>query len=125
MLENTSRDTAPSKSPKEPSANSKAPWLWFTTAALGHPIREDECDRPLHSAIAAFVLDSTASYESLDHMDEMGHRYNNDTAQLMNLLHDMANHWKFPTIHVPEVEVPIPRKTNRKRFSVSHIARNP
>ena len=39
MLENTTKDTAPSKSPKDSTANSRAPWLWFTTATLGHPPR--------------------------------------------------------------------------------------
>ena len=74
MLENTSKDTAPSEHPKNPSANSKAPWMWFTTASLGHSIREDEYDRPLHPAIAAFVQDNTASHDSLDHMDEAGYK---------------------------------------------------
>lgn len=73
MLENMTRDTAPSQLPKEHSANSTASWLWFTMASLGHSIREDEYDRPIHPIIADFVTDSTASYESLDHMDEMGH----------------------------------------------------
>ena len=126
MLDNMTTDTPLTSELATPHPKNEAPWLWFTTATLGHPILTDEFERSLHPAILAFIHKNTASHDSLDHMDEAGHLYDHRTDNILDLMRDIATYWKsLPTSTLPTDDPSTTIKSNRERFTVSHIARNP
>ena len=92
MLENTTNDNPLTPGPAAPQPNNEAPWLWFTTATLGHPILMDEFERPLHPAIVAFIHKSTAYHDILDHMDEAGHLHDHRADNILDLMRDMLTY---------------------------------
>ena len=104
MLEHMTKDTQLSPGPAAPHPNNEAPWLWFTTATLGHPILMDEFERPLHPAIVAFIHKSTAHHDSLDHMEEAGFLYDHRADNILDLMRDTLSYWKFPPLPIPPTD---------------------
>jgi len=50
--------------------------LWFTAPELGHPLIDDNHDRPLHSRVGPFLREYLSRHEDMDDEDdEMGHLY--------------------------------------------------
>jgi len=50
--------------------------LWFTVPELGHPLIDDNHDRPLHPRVGPFLREYLSRHEDMDDEDdEMGHLY--------------------------------------------------
>ena len=50
--------------------------LWFTAPELGHPLIDDNHDRPLHPRVGPFLREYLSRHEDMDdNDDEMGHLY--------------------------------------------------
>ena len=50
--------------------------LWFTASELGHPLIDDNHDRPLHPMLDPFLRAYLSRHEDMhDKDDEMGHLY--------------------------------------------------
>ena len=64
--------------------------LWFTTPDLGHPLIDDNHDRPLHPLVGPFLRGYLSRHEDMnDDDDDMGHLYTGlgDTRVLAGLHH--------------------------------------
>ena len=50
--------------------------LWYTAPEMGHPLIDDNRDRPLHPLVGPFLRDYLSRHEDMDDDDdEMGHLY--------------------------------------------------
>jgi len=50
--------------------------LWFTAPELGHPLIDDNHDRPLHPMVGPFLREYLSRHEDMDDDgNEMGHLY--------------------------------------------------
>jgi len=103
--------------------------LWFTAPELGHPIIDDNHDRPLHPRVGLFLREYLSRHEDMDDEDdEMGHLYIGlcDTRVLTcTILED----WKTePADYDNDKCETTPNRhprQNRERFSTPHTARDP
>jgi len=63
--------------------------LWFTSPELGHPLIDDNHDRPLHPLVGPFLCEYLSRHEDMDDEDdEMGHFYTGlcDTRMLVRTI---------------------------------------
>ena len=99
--------------------------LWFTAPELGHPLIDDNHDRPLHPLVGPFLRGYLSRYEN---DDEMGHLYTclGDTRVLAST---MLEDWETePAVYNDNQRETVSKghpRRNRERFSTPHIARDP
>jgi len=103
--------------------------LWFTAPELGHPLIDDNHDRPLHPLVGPFLREYLSRYEDMDgDDDEMGHLYKSlgDTRVLART---MFEDWETePAVYDDDQSETVSKghpRRNRERFSAPHIARDP
>jgi len=105
--------------------------LWFTGPELGHPLIDDNHDRPLYPMVGPFLREYLSRHEDMnDEDDEMGHLYTGlcDTRVLVRT---MLEDWETePAVYDNKKGETIPNrypKRNRERFSTPHtaLARDP
>jgi len=103
--------------------------LWFTAPELGHPLIDDNHDRPLHPMVGPFLREYLSRHEDMDDGDdEMGHLYTGlcDTRVLART---MLEEWETePAVydnHKGETTPNRHPRRNRERFSTPNTARDP
>jgi len=103
--------------------------LWFTAPELGHPLIDDNYDRPLHPMVGPFLRENLSRHEDMDDDDdEMGHLYTSlgDTKVLARtMLEDWVTE---PAVYDDDQGETTPNchpRRNRERFSTPHTARDP
>jgi len=103
--------------------------LWFTAPELGHPLIDDNHDRPLHPLAGPFLREYLYRYEDMDdENDEMEHLYTGlcDTRVLART---MLEGWETePAVDDNDTGETIPNRhlrRNRERFSTPHTGRDP
>jgi len=68
--------------------------LWFTCPELGHPLVDDNYDRPLHPLLGPFLRDYLFNPEGFDdNDDEMGHLFATGQDDSRTLARDMLDSW--------------------------------
>jgi len=73
--------------------------LWFTALELGHPLIDDNHDKPLHPLMGPFLRRYLSRFESMDDDDdEMGHLTGLCATRM--LAHSMLEDWEVD--HVAE-----------------------
>jgi len=74
--------------------------LWFTAPELGHPLIDDNYDRPLHPPVGPFLREYLSRYEDMDDDDdEMRHLYTG-LGNTRVLAHTMLEDWETePAVH--------------------------
>jgi len=102
--------------------------LWFTAPELGHPLIDDNQDRPLHRRVGPFLREYLSRHEDMDDKDdEMGHIYTGlcDTRVLART---MLEDWETePAVYDNDKGETTPNRhprRNRERFSTLHTARD-
>ena len=103
--------------------------LWFTAPELGHPLIDDNNDKPLHPLMGSFLRRYLSRFEDMDDDDnEIGHLYNGlcDTKGLgRTMLEDWENN---QAVEDNDIGKAIPNQHlcwNRERFSTPQTARDP
>ena len=103
--------------------------LWFTATELGHPLIDDNHDRPLYPMVGSFLHEYLSRHEDMDDKDdEMGHLYTGlcDTRVLART---MLEDWETkPAVYENNKGETIPNRhsrRNRERLSTPHTARDP
>jgi len=103
--------------------------MWLTAQELGHPLIDDNHDRPLHPLVGPFLRKYLSRYEDMvDDDDEMGHFYTG-LSDTRGLAYIMLEDWE--TEHAVEdndIGKTIPNqhlRRNRERFSTPRTARDP
>jgi len=103
--------------------------LRFTAPELGHPLIDDNHDRPLHPLVGPFLREYLSRHEDMeDDDDEMGHLYTGlcDTRVLARtMLEDPETE---PAVYHNDKGETNPNchpRRNRERFSTPHTARDP
>jgi len=103
--------------------------LWFTAQELGHPLIDDNHDRPLHPLVGPFLREYLFRHEDMDDDDdEIGHLYTGlgDTRVLART---MLEDWETePAVYDDDKSETVSKghpRRNRERFSTPHIARDP
>jgi len=103
--------------------------LWFTASELGHPLIDDNHDRPLHPMVGPFLCEYLSRHEDMDDEDdEMRHLYTGfcDTRVLAHaMLEDCETEPAVYDIDKGETTTKRHLRRNRKRFSTLHTARDP
>ena len=103
--------------------------LWFTAPELGHPLIDDNHDRPLHPLVGSFLCEYLSRYEDMgDDDDEMGHLYTG-LCNTRGLARTMLEDWEIKHA-VADIDTgkTIPNHQlcrNRERFSTPHTTRDP
>jgi len=103
--------------------------LWFTVPELGHPLIDDNHDRPLHPRVGLFLREYLSRHEDMDDEDdEMGHFYTG-LCDIRVLAHTMLENWETePAVYDNDKGETTPNRhlrRNRERFSTPHTARDP
>jgi len=117
MIADQERKSISAGNKKRALANPEAPWKWFTSYELGFPLSQDEHERPMHPLVEVFVDDQLEAYWFEAEEDTV------PLPPLIGRLQTTKEGWgdqgcaELPTL--------VDRTTTRKRFSTSHIARNP
>ena len=102
--------------------------LWFIAPEVGHPLIDDNHDRPLHQMVGPFLREYLSRHEDMDDDDEMGHLYTGlgDTKVLART---MLEDWETePAVYDYDQSETVPNchpRRNRERFSTPHTARDP
>jgi len=103
--------------------------LWFTAPELGHPLIDDNHDRPLHPLVGPFLREYLSRHKDMnDDDDEMGHLYTGlgDTRVLART---MLEDWETePAVYdddQSETACKCHPRRNRERFLTPHTARDP
>jgi len=103
--------------------------LWYTAPEMGHPLIDDNRDRPLHPLVGPFLRDYLSRHEDMDDDDdEMGHLYTGlgDTRVLART---MLEDWETePAVYdddQSETASNVHLRQNRERFLTPHTAREP
>jgi len=103
--------------------------LWFTAPELGHPLIDDNHDRPLHPLVGPFPCGYLSRHEDMDDEDdEMGHFYTSlcDTRILARtMLADWETGLAVDDNDTGETILYRHLRQNRVRFSTPHTVRNP
>jgi len=90
--------------------------LWFTVPELGHPLIDDNNDRPLHTLVGPFLHGYLSRYEDMDvDDDEMGHLYTG-LCDARVLARTMLEDW--------EIEPAAEDNDNGKTILNRHLRRN-
>jgi len=103
--------------------------LWFTAPELGHPLIDDNYDRPLHPLVGPFLRGYLSRHEDIDDEDdEMGHFYT-DLCDTRLLAHTMLEDWESEPAaddnDTGETTLNRHLRRNRECFSTPHTARDP
>jgi len=105
--------------------------LWFTAPGpeLGHPLIDDNHNRPLHPRVGPFLREYFSWHEDIDNEDdEMGHFYTGlcDTRVLARtMLEDWETKLAVQDNSKGETTPNRHPRRNRERFSTPHTARDP
>ena len=104
--------------------------LWVTAPELGHPLIDDNHDRPfLHPLVGSFLCRYLSRYEYMDDDDdEMGHLYTG-LCNTKGLARIMLEDWEIEhAVEDNDIGKTIRNqhlRRNRERFSTSHTAHDP
>jgi len=103
--------------------------LWFTAPELGHPLIDENHDRPLHPRVGTFLHEYLSRHEDInDEDDEMGHFYTSLCVTRV-LARTMQEDWETkPAVYDNDKDETTPNshpRRNRERFSTPHTARDP
>jgi len=105
--------------------------LWLTAPELGHPLIDDNHDRPPHPLVGLFLRIYVFRYEDMDDDDDdgdVGHLYTGlcDTG---GLARTMFEDWEIEhAVEDNNISKTIPNqhlRRNRERFTAPHTARDP
>jgi len=103
--------------------------LWFKVPELGHPLFDDNHDRPSHPLVGPFLRGNLPRYEDMDNEDvEMGHLYTglcNTRVLARTLLEDRETKSSVDDNDTGETILNRHLRRNRERFSTPHTARDP
>jgi len=103
--------------------------LQFTALELGHPLIDDNHDRPLHPLVGPFLREYLSRHEDMDDDDdEMGHLYTGlcDTRVLARtMLEDTETEPAVYHNDKGETNANHHPRRHRERFSTPHTARDP
>jgi len=103
-------------------------WLWFISPELGHPLIDDNQDRPLHPRVGPFLREYLSRHEDMDDEDdEMGYLYTG-LCESRVLARTMLEDWEIePAVYDNDKGGTTPNRhprRNRERFSTPHTARD-
>jgi len=103
--------------------------LWFTAPKLGHPLIDDNHNRPLHPLVGPFLRGYLHRYEDIDDNDDVvGHIYT-ALCDTRGLARTILQDWEFqPAVEENDTGKTIPNhhlRRERERFSNLHTARDP
>jgi len=80
--------------PHSASAQASANHVWFTSPELGHPLQDDNNDRPLHPLIGPYLREHLSGSGDIDDDDdEMGHLHVSGQHDSRFLAWDMLDSW--------------------------------
>jgi len=103
--------------------------LWLTAPDLGHPLIDDNHDRPLHPRVGSFLREYLSRHEDMDDDDDkMGHLYTSlgDTrVQARTMLEDWETRPAVYDDDQGETTLNRHPRRNRESFSTPHTARDP
>ena len=103
--------------------------LWFIAPELGHPLIDDNHDRPLHPLVGPFLRGYLSRHEDMDDEDdEMGHFYtgSSDTRVLARtMLEDWETEPAADDNNTGKTILYRHLRRNRERFSIPNTARDP
>ena len=129
-LEDMMRVMGISMSDEQNEQSAQNPFLlWFTGPELGHPLVDDNHERPLHPLIGPFLRRRLSEFGDMDDDDdEMGHLHTGqgDTRTLaLSMLEDWGTDSRTEAEEDRRTSMNRPQGRSRERFSTPHIARDP